>query len=407
MKAVDTIPLLLHSSLFFFFAGLVLFLIPVNKPLAVVIFTILAVSFTLYTWCTLLPVVFSDCPYRSPLSPWCWKALDILRKHRYPYFPAIQGAHPPSSMAQASASDAIRRSTKREERDLNVLSLTVQSLDNSYRLLGFVDHHNPSSPADNRHLTAMLLHTDLSGRLGRILKTSELCHPDEKAQRIPATLNAISVVAEMLIRNHYRGNTNIGNIYFGAKILAHLCSSDVIDNSDRVLRHTTNFRLLWLLLSDFVALAKELHEVLADVVKSSHDNPPLVDPMNRLFHGSLHERMTRMSYELDTLWDDLKAGHLKTLLCPSIIEVEFIWPLHANVMRVLQRSPHSPPPCVTALRYALEQSQILHTHLCDFQLFLLLDSLERHSPANTSGAEIDWDQCVAQLARCPISTLAQ
>ncbi|KAF5381352.1 hypothetical protein D9615_008340 [Tricholomella constricta] len=238
MKAVvDTIPMLLHISLFLFFAGLVLFLIPVNEPLALVVVTILAGSVTLYTWCTLLPVIFSDCPYRTPLSPWCWRALDVLRKRQYRTrisFSLKQKLHIPSSMAQASAMDATRHSAERKQRDLTVLSSTVQSLDASGRLLELVNNHKPSLPVDNRHLTTMLRHSDLSERLVRILETSASCHPDEKAQRIPATFRSISIVADVWTKNHCSGNT--GDIYFGAKTLVELCSSDVIDNCDRVLR---------------------------------------------------------------------------------------------------------------------------------------------------------------------------
>ncbi|KAJ7714148.1 hypothetical protein B0H16DRAFT_1205908, partial [Mycena metata] len=67
-SVVELIPLLLHASLLLFFAGLVAFLHPVNA-----IITQLAVAFSsiilaIYVTLTILPMLYSDCPYRTPLS---------------------------------------------------------------------------------------------------------------------------------------------------------------------------------------------------------------------------------------------------------------------------------------------------------------------------------------------------
>jgi hypothetical protein len=65
---VDIIPLLLHSSLFLFFAGLVAFLLPINLPIAALAATILVAVVVVYVLLTLLPLIYLDCPYRTPLS---------------------------------------------------------------------------------------------------------------------------------------------------------------------------------------------------------------------------------------------------------------------------------------------------------------------------------------------------
>ncbi|KAJ7121474.1 hypothetical protein C8R44DRAFT_545709, partial [Mycena epipterygia] len=65
---VEIIPLLLHASLFFFFGGLVAFLIPVNIIMTVIAAALLAIVAAVYTAFTLLPLSYLDCPYRTPLS---------------------------------------------------------------------------------------------------------------------------------------------------------------------------------------------------------------------------------------------------------------------------------------------------------------------------------------------------
>ncbi|KAJ7855522.1 hypothetical protein B0H13DRAFT_2205981, partial [Mycena leptocephala] len=65
---VQIIPLLLHTSLLFFFAGLVAFLIPVNIALAAVTGILLVIIAAVYLLLTLFPLVYINCPYQTPLS---------------------------------------------------------------------------------------------------------------------------------------------------------------------------------------------------------------------------------------------------------------------------------------------------------------------------------------------------
>ncbi|KAJ6452160.1 hypothetical protein C8R47DRAFT_924730, partial [Mycena vitilis] len=69
---VELIPLLLHLSLFLFFAGLVAFLHPINILVTVLAAAILALMSAAYGVLTILPILFSDCPYRTPLAPVVW-----------------------------------------------------------------------------------------------------------------------------------------------------------------------------------------------------------------------------------------------------------------------------------------------------------------------------------------------
>ncbi|KAJ7480676.1 hypothetical protein FB451DRAFT_1556250 [Mycena latifolia] len=71
-SVVDIIPLLLHTSLLFFFAGLVAFLIPINHGMTVVAAALLAIVTAVYSLLTLLPLWHLDCPYHTPLSGAFW-----------------------------------------------------------------------------------------------------------------------------------------------------------------------------------------------------------------------------------------------------------------------------------------------------------------------------------------------
>ncbi|KAJ7171388.1 hypothetical protein C8R46DRAFT_836006, partial [Mycena filopes] len=65
---VEIIPLLLHTSLFLFFAGLVAFLVPVNIAMAVLAGAMLTIVAGVYSLLTVLPLQHLDSPYRTPLS---------------------------------------------------------------------------------------------------------------------------------------------------------------------------------------------------------------------------------------------------------------------------------------------------------------------------------------------------
>ncbi|KAJ7712986.1 hypothetical protein B0H16DRAFT_1341877, partial [Mycena metata] len=70
---VDIIPLLLHTSLIFFFAGLVAFLLPVNSVVTYIAVGLLVVVVTAYALLTVLPIWYPDCPYHTPLSNTFWR----------------------------------------------------------------------------------------------------------------------------------------------------------------------------------------------------------------------------------------------------------------------------------------------------------------------------------------------
>ncbi|KAF5345877.1 hypothetical protein D9758_011392 [Tetrapyrgos nigripes] len=80
---VDVIPILLHISLFFFFAGLVAFLLPVNLPLTILMACVLFIFVLIYSALTLHPLLSLDTPYCTPLSNLFWRITNgfAVQKH--------------------------------------------------------------------------------------------------------------------------------------------------------------------------------------------------------------------------------------------------------------------------------------------------------------------------------------
>jgi hypothetical protein len=69
---VDTLPTLLHISLFLFFAGLVVFLCNVNLTIFRLVLSWVGLCATLYGCITCMPIIRHDSPYYTPLSLPAW-----------------------------------------------------------------------------------------------------------------------------------------------------------------------------------------------------------------------------------------------------------------------------------------------------------------------------------------------
>ncbi|KAH9055208.1 hypothetical protein EDB87DRAFT_1642772 [Lactarius vividus] len=67
-QVVEAIPLLLHTSVFLFFAGLIDFILPINEVVAFSALSCVVVFALIYAILTLLPSLHLNCPYRTPLS---------------------------------------------------------------------------------------------------------------------------------------------------------------------------------------------------------------------------------------------------------------------------------------------------------------------------------------------------
>ncbi|KAF7341394.1 hypothetical protein MVEN_01876200 [Mycena venus] len=150
---VHIIPLLLHTSLFFFFSGLVAFLIPVHIVMTVIAGAILFIVTVVYGIFTLAPIWYLDCPYRTPLSGAFWRGIrtsagvwDRLRNLATRAAKDLEtsplrttgnsGPTNDNTMGKAMVRTAIET---RAERDQQTLVWTLKSLSDDIELEPFVE----------------------------------------------------------------------------------------------------------------------------------------------------------------------------------------------------------------------------------------------------------------------------
>ncbi|KAJ6544173.1 hypothetical protein B0H19DRAFT_1034526 [Mycena capillaripes] len=141
---VDIIPLLLHTSLLFFYAGLITFLLPINLAIAAVVASLLLIVVGTYSLLTLLPLWHSDCPYRTPLSGIFWRVSKNLRAlcRRRQEAAAENPASFHSStetLVEVISDRAMAVSDARSARDYRALVWTVKSLADDVELEPFVE----------------------------------------------------------------------------------------------------------------------------------------------------------------------------------------------------------------------------------------------------------------------------
>ncbi|TFK41930.1 hypothetical protein BDQ12DRAFT_732689 [Crucibulum laeve] len=165
---VEAIPTLLHISLFLFFAGLVVFLFPVNATLGSIVLTMFVICCGLYFLITFLPIYYLDCPYRTPGSFICWRILQILGLLQYE---DADGIVKPLTGSMSDAQDlaATEVTLQRHERDLKAMSWAIKALREDSELEPFIEViPNVASGADyssKRLLLRLLHHQDVNIRL--------------------------------------------------------------------------------------------------------------------------------------------------------------------------------------------------------------------------------------------------
>ncbi|KAH8987011.1 hypothetical protein EDB92DRAFT_1818066 [Lactarius akahatsu] len=76
-QAVATMPTLLHISVFLFFAGLVEFLFPIHTTVAYTTLGCIMVFALVYAILTVLPNIYLNCPYGTPLSGFTWRIFQL------------------------------------------------------------------------------------------------------------------------------------------------------------------------------------------------------------------------------------------------------------------------------------------------------------------------------------------
>ncbi|KAJ7663732.1 hypothetical protein DFH06DRAFT_986453, partial [Mycena polygramma] len=120
---VDIIPLLLHLALFFFFAGLVAFLIPVHIGMAILTGGILLILTTAYCVFTLFPLAHLESPYRTPLSGTFWCLVQYTKhwRHGHGHSANAGSPAPDETIMEAVSRVATEDSEERMARDEQAL----------------------------------------------------------------------------------------------------------------------------------------------------------------------------------------------------------------------------------------------------------------------------------------------
>ncbi|KAF7333288.1 hypothetical protein MSAN_02423500 [Mycena sanguinolenta] len=171
---VDIIPLLLHLGLVLFFAGLAVFLVPINSLMAGIVTSVLVIFVTLYLMITVLPTISLDCPYRTPLSSIFWRCLQSAAM-------LFQLPSTASNLTDAVLAAAMQR---RDIRDERAVLWTLEALRDNTELLPFVEatHEIIDGPTGLRavddHLFRLVLqtadaHTSLPRRILSLLWSAE------------------------------------------------------------------------------------------------------------------------------------------------------------------------------------------------------------------------------------------
>ncbi|KAJ7887422.1 hypothetical protein B0H13DRAFT_1524827, partial [Mycena leptocephala] len=209
-KMVDFLPLLLHMSLLLFFAGLVAFLHPINPVVTAVAVAVLGLISATYIYLTVLPILSSDSPYRTPLSNLVWGSFRQLsspfRRRRKPSFDeesttdtVVDKASP--TMVEVMMRDAMANSHKRDERDGMAIVWTVRSLKDNNELEPFVEAFSDLIWAPNgRKIINMLLEArdiQLVPRIESLLQSCDtgLLPPDLQTHRQISCIRALWAIA--------------------------------------------------------------------------------------------------------------------------------------------------------------------------------------------------------------------
>ncbi|KAF5333815.1 hypothetical protein D9758_015258 [Tetrapyrgos nigripes] len=131
---VDIIPFLLHLSLFLFFGGLVAFLSPVNRIITYIMIGVLGVFLLIYTALTVIPLVWLNAPYRTPLSGALWRLGNAFGSF-------LARKHDLDHCQDATLSEALLEKSLQgtSERDGQALIFTMQSLTDDNELLPMIE----------------------------------------------------------------------------------------------------------------------------------------------------------------------------------------------------------------------------------------------------------------------------
>lgn len=231
MTVVDSIPTLLHASVFLFFIGLVEFLFPINHAIAYTVLSVVAICVSLYAAITVLPTIHHNSPYRTPLSKICWHILQTLGLLRFTdtmgRYMRITG-----DMVESCEMFATHDLPGRYERDLRALYWTMKSLTEASELEPFVEgisdvlsdkyieSSEGQSPCMSKTMQDLLLdpRINLLARIVKLLLTCLKSGGLGKSQRSKRAIACMNAITFLFRDNNMAQPTSALTLKFGSQI---------------------------------------------------------------------------------------------------------------------------------------------------------------------------------------------
>ena len=212
--AVEVLPALLHASFLLFYAGLVEFLLNINHAVAYVLLAWVVVGLLIYFILTIMPLLYPDSPYQTPLTSVCWFVMEAtpllrlwLRRRNETVRTAIRDRQTKigQGMRRSLASKAIEL-TSQADADVNALLWTLRYIDEDDELQAFLD-----GLPGLHHVNALHHLTGLREGLEELVKpvafkpfpTTGLLTEGIRRQRLTAYLGAIWCFSSTIDRHFW------------------------------------------------------------------------------------------------------------------------------------------------------------------------------------------------------------
>ena len=254
---VEAIPALLHISVFLFMAGLIISLFDIHYTVAYVVLSATAVCSLVYTAITVMPIIYHDSPYTSPLSAPLWyvprkTALAVLNTvYRMAdfYMSSVRGRNRWTTPSQRKTISSYRKLLSRDmteaahaaaaradsQLDAQALGWTLDQLDEEGELVKFaagipgfshstkveesvaILEMTPALSVHHRHLSRHITVTLIRALKPGLLRVSKLLPKSVREQRVKICMEALYYLPHAIeeILEHVARNSHDRNVVAG------------------------------------------------------------------------------------------------------------------------------------------------------------------------------------------------
>ncbi|KAK7460685.1 hypothetical protein VKT23_009400 [Stygiomarasmius scandens] len=208
---VDAIPMFLHVSLFLFFAGLIGFLLPVNRILTYIMAGTLVIIVTFYFVLSWLPVLRPASPYRTPFSNALWHWASTFDR----WFLPRRSLNAQLKRRATSLTEVVLQKSLDDtnDRDLQAIKYTMRSLTDDAELLPLIEAIPDLiyGPDGVRHANVQLIapfldfsdpQLNILSRMASFMgRSGAWTDPTFRARSITTCHKTLSSMALMLLQN--------------------------------------------------------------------------------------------------------------------------------------------------------------------------------------------------------------